>query len=447
LARRLLPLSSVHKGRLIVGAVTGVACLAAALIVPAEMRLPTALIVGCLGLWLTELLPPFAPTLVLLALAPLVLPGLSVPAAQRAVFGWAADPVLALFFGGFVMGSAAHRHGVDERIARWVVQRSGGDARKLTMLLMAGTATLTMWMSNIAAPAMMLGAARPLLSRLESDGVTRRRLLVAIAMAANVAGMSTPLSAGPNGIAIAAVQPQIRVTFAGWMSFALPLVIGLLALTYLLVRPPAGAVSLEAADAATPLSRSAKSLVAIVAATILLWLTEPLHGVPAAVISLALAALLFSLRLVRASDLGGLDWSTLLLIAGGIVIGRLTEHIGLLSLVTSAIDPASMSPLVARLILCGAAAFIAGLMSNTATSALLIPVALQIDPAPSTAILVAVATSLGAPFIISTPANAMVAGEGARSRDLLGPGTILMVVGVVLLAVTGPTVLALWGIH
>jgi sodium-dependent dicarboxylate transporter 2/3/5 len=437
----------VEKGRLIAFAVTGAATLAAALLVPAEMRLPTALIVCCLCLWLTELLPPFAPTLVLLALAPMVLPGVAVPAAQRLVFAWAADPVLALFFGGFVMGAAAHRHGVDERIARWVVQRSAGDARRLTVLLMMGTAVLTMWMSNIAAPAMMLGAARPLLSRLESDGVTRRRLLVAIAMAANVAGMSTPLSAGPNGIAIAAVQSQVRVTFAGWLTFALPLVAGLLAVTYLLVRPAPVAVSLGTDEPAAPLSRSAKALVAIVSATIVLWLTEPLHGVPAAVVSLALAALLFSLRLVHASDLGRIDWSTLFLIAGGILMGRLTEHTGLLSLVTTAIDPASLSPLVARLILCGAAAFIAGLMSNTATSALLIPVALRIDPAPSTAILVALATSLGVPFIISTPANAMVAGEGARSRDLLLPGTVLMIVGVVLLAVTGPTVLALWGIR
>ncbi len=437
----------MNKRRRVAGVTTAAASLIAALLVPAEMRLPTALIVGCLGLWLSELLPPFAPTLVLLALAPMVLSGTTIPAAQRAVFAWAADPVLALFFGGFVMGAAATRHGVDERIARWVIRRSAGDARRLTLLLMAGTAALTMWMSNVAAPAMMLAAARPLLARLESDGLPRRRLLVAIAMAANVAGMSTPLSAGPNGIAIAAVQSQVRVTFAGWMTFALPLVVGLLALAYLLVRPPRGTISLGAEEAATPLSREAKSFIAIVAATIILWLTEPLHGVPAAVISLALAALLFSLRLAHGSDLRRLDWSTLFLIAGGILVGRLTEHAGLLALVTSGIDPASMSPLVARLILCGAAAFIAALMSNTATSALLIPVALQIDPAPSTAILVAVATSLGAPFVISTPANAMMAGEGARSRDLLGPGAVLMVVGVVTLAVTGPTVLALWGIR
>jgi solute carrier family 13 (sodium-dependent dicarboxylate transporter), member 2/3/5 len=437
----------VNKGRLFAGAATGAASVAAALLVPAEMKLPTALIVCCLGLWLTELLPPFAPTLVLLAVAPMVVPGMSVSAAQRTVFAWAADPVLALFFGGFVMGSAAHRHGVDEKIARWVVERSVGDVRRLTLLLMVGTAILTMWMSSVAAPAMMLGAARPLLARLEADGLTRRRLLVAIAMAANVAGMSTPLSAGPNGIAIAAVQSEVRVTFAGWMTFALPLVVGLLALAYLMVRPPPGVIALEANGPPAPISHSAMHFVTIVIATIALWLTEPLHGVPSAVVSLGLAALLFSSRLVHASDLGRIDWSTLLLIAGGILLGRLTEHIGLLSLIANAVDPASLSPLLARLILCGAAAFIAALMSNTATSALLIPIALQIDPSPSTAILVAVATSLGAPFIISTPVNAMVAGEGARSRDLLIPGAVLMVVGVVLLATTGPAVLALWGIR
>ena len=435
----------MSKGRLLAGAVTAAASLAALLAVPGEMRLPAGLIVVCLGLWLTELLPPFAPTLVLLALAPLLLPG-RLPDAQRTVFGWAADPVLGLFFGGFVLGAAARRHGIDVRIARWVVRKSAGDARRLTLMLMAGTATLTMWMSSVAGPAMMLSAAKPVLAQLDAKGTARARLLVGIAMAANVAGMSTPLSAGPNGIAIAAIESQVRVTFAGWLTFAFPLVLGLLFIAYVLVRPPTDVIMIEPDSSLEPLTRSAKILVAVVMFAIGLWLAEPLHGVPASVVSLGLAALLFSSKLVRSADLARIDWSTLLLIAGGILVGRLTENCGLLALLAGSIDGTSLTPFMARLLICGAAAFIAALMSNTATSALLIPVALQIEPSPSTAILVAVATSLGAPFVISTPANAMVAGEGAQARDILGPGAVLMVVGVVLLAATGPAVLRLWGI-
>lgn len=52
------------------------------------------------------------------------------------------------------------------------------------------------------------------------------------------------------------------------------------------------------------------------------------------------------------------------------------------------------------------------------------PVGSWIAPAPSTAILVAISASLGIPFVISTPPNAMVYGEGGIAfYDLSGTGT------------------------
>lgn len=59
-----------------------------------------------------------------------------------------------------------------------------------------------------------------------------------------------------------------------------------------------------------------------------------------------------------------------------------------------------------------ASALLSALMSNTATVTMLIPLAANLDPNPSTAVLIAIAASLGAPFVISTPPNAMVYGEG-----------------------------------
>lgn len=427
---------------------TAVVTLAAALLAPFEMRLPAALIAACIALWLTEALPPFAPTLVLMACAPLVLHDTSPAAAQKTVLAWAADPVLALFFGGFVIGGAMRRHGVDARVAQAIVRRSRGDVRSLTALLMGGTAALSMWMSNVAAAAMMIAAARPALDLLKDDPKTRRRVLVALAMAANVAGLATPLGSGPNGIAIAAVEAHTRVTFGGWMLFGVPLTLGLLTVTYLLLRPAAARIPAAASPSEqTPLTTPAKCVVGLVAATIVVWLSEPLHGVPAAVVSLALAAALFASGLLDESDLERIDWSTLLLIAGGVMLGKLTEHTGLLDLATSSLTDAPWPPVAIRLVLCATAAVLAALMSNTATAALLIPIAMKLDPSPSAAILIAVATSLGVLFVISTPPNAMVVGEGVESRDLLRPGLVILVGGVVLVATTGPFVLALFGIR
>ena len=97
--------------------------------------------------------------------------------------------------------------------------------------------------------------------------------------------------------------------------------------------------------------------------------------------------------------------------------------------------------------LCLATALLSALMSNTAAVTMLIPLAAAIDPAPSTTILIAIAASLGIPFVISTPPNAMVYGEGGITfYDLAVPGFILMILGCILVSTTGPLVLNLAGI-
>lgn len=77
------------------------------------------------------------------------------------VLGWSAEPVLALFLGGFALGAAARRHGIDARIAQTALRLSGGRRLALVALTAAATALLSMWMSNIAAAAMMLSAVQP----------------------------------------------------------------------------------------------------------------------------------------------------------------------------------------------------------------------------------------------------------------------------------------------
>lgn len=85
-------------------------------------------------------------------------------------------------------------------------------------------------------------------------------------------------------------------------------------------------------------------------------------------------------------------------------------------------------------------------MSNTGTATLLVPLAMTVSATPSAAVLVAVAASLGTPFVISTPSNAMAFGAGLRARDLLIPELVIMVAACLLVAVTGPWVLRAVGI-
>jgi sodium-dependent dicarboxylate transporter 2/3/5 len=124
------------------------------------------------------------------------------------------------------------------------------------------------------------------------------------------------------------------------------------------------------------------------------------------------------------------------------VLGRLAETSGLLEAVAQNAGTNAL-PIPVRIAgFVVIAAVMAALMSNTASAAMLIPLALGLGLPPSIAVLIAIGTSFGVPFTISSPPNAMAYGEGGLSaRDLLRIGLPLMIVGCLLVGLTGPWVL------
>lgn len=404
----------------------------------------------CLLLWLGELAPVWVPTVILWTLTPLLLGALDEQFGAMRVLAWSADPVLALFFGGFALAAAASRHGADRAVAALAIRLSRGDARRLVALIAIATAGLSMWMSNIAAAALMFGALQPMLQTDGLDARHRRALLLSVALAADFGGIATPIGSGPNGIAMAAVAPLHAVGFLEWMVFGVPLTTGLLAAALLLISwrlRLAGRVALmESPDAAPPYGRL-RTLGIVFLIVIALWLTEPLHGVRAWIIALVGAGALMAARLIGWRDVLRMDWPTLVLIAGGIALGALLEQSGIVTIATERMPFDEVGPVLRLLVLCLISALLSALMSNTAAATFLIPVALSVLPVPSTAIIIAVASSLGVPFVISTPPNAMAAGRGLQSGDLIVPGLILMVGGCILIALTGPSVLGAVGIR
>ena len=437
--------------RIGLGALAAAALVLCAAAAALDWSLPArAAIIGgvCVALWLSEWVPVWVPTLIVWGATPLLLGRFGVEFQPLRVLAWSADPVLVLFFGGFALAAAASRQGADRSVAALALRFSHGHAMRTIALAAFATAALSMWMSNIAAAALMLGAFKPVLDEEPPGGSLRRGLLLAIALAADVGGIATPIGSGPNGIAIAAVERYRPITFVHWMAFGVPLALGLVVAVLVLVAVwirPAGQVRLPPGSLHGPPGR-VRALGAVFGATVLLWLTEPVHGVRAWMVALAAAGALLVLGLLRPRDLLGLDWSTLVLIAGGIALGALLDRSGLMRELAERLPFASAPPTLRILGLCLLSASLSALMSNTGTATLLVPLAMTVAATPSAAVLVAVAASLGAPFVISTPPNAMAFGAGLRARDLLVPGLVIMVAGCLLVALTGPWVLRAVGI-
>ena len=437
--------TDVNRFRLLVSAVIGsVAVITSLMLIPDPLQAKAVAIASlCLVLWLTEAVPAFVPSFLLLALIPICLDG--VPYRLSSVMKWMADPVLLLFLGGFSLGVAAQRYGIDAAITGLAIRWSGGHRLRLLALVMLSTAMLSMWMSNTAAAAMMIAALRPLFVTSGSENQMRVVLLLGIAIAANLGGMATPIGSPPNAIAVATLTGEQHVTLLGWMMFGLPIMLVLLVMSFFLLllfhRVGSGSF-ISTQPQATPVGIKgfgAWMVVLVFSAMVLAWLSEPLHGLSVSLVAVCGTVVLFGSGLLSPKDLQRIDWSTLILIAGGLGLGQLLQESGAIAALTSSIDWSSMSGSVRIAILIFLGSMMSAVMSNTATATMIIPLAYAIDPSPSTPILVALGTSLGMPFMISTPPNALVYGEGGiRMRDLLWPGLIIMLVGCLLLSLIEP---------
>ncbi|HEY0656989.1 MAG TPA: DASS family sodium-coupled anion symporter [Pyrinomonadaceae bacterium] len=427
-------------------------------LIDSQIYARTVTITGvCLILWLSESVPSFVPTFLLLTLIPLLLTPIDAKFNLSNTLSWAVDPVLALFLGGFAVGVAAERYGLDQRLARASLKSAGNSFSKFLLLVIILTAFLSMWMSNIAATALMIACLHPVVNNFNPDHLIRRILLVGVALGANLGGIATPVGTGPNAIAIASIATIQRISFLEWMIFAFPLAAGMLALGYFVLVTRLKLHKEELADFTGFLSedesekkkfsKSEIGFLIVLTVTILLWLGEPLHGVPAGTVSLGATCILFLSGLLKKEDLSKIDWSTLLLIAGGITLGKLLEQSGLVSVLAEGVAWQSIHPTLILFLLCLVSAMLSALMSNTATVVMLIPLASALFHQPSISILIAIAASFGIPFVISTPPNAMVYGEGGlKFNDLFLPGIFLMILGCLIISLTGQAVLNFVGI-
>ncbi|HLM60713.1 MAG TPA: SLC13 family permease [Pyrinomonadaceae bacterium] len=176
-----------------------VAIIAPPIFIDSPIFARTVMISGvCLILWLSESVPSFVPTFLLLTLIPLFLSPLNAKFNLSNTLTWAVDPVLALFLGGFAIGVATEKYGFDQLLARASLRTAGNSLPKFLLLVILLTAFLSMWMSNIAAAALMIACLRPLMTNFEPNHILRRVLLVGIALGADLGGIATPIGTGPD---------------------------------------------------------------------------------------------------------------------------------------------------------------------------------------------------------------------------------------------------------
>jgi len=201
-------------------------------------------------------------------------------------------------------------------------------------------------------------------------------------------------------------------------------------------------------DLSSSFDRSPAAIVfyVVAGATVMLWLTEPLHGISSSTVGFVPVVALLATQVMGGDDIKALQWPVLWLVAGGIALGAGIGATGLdtwlLGLVAWEALPLTL--LVLLLVVVGLG--LSTVISNSATANLLVPLALSLAtglPIDATAIgvIVALACALAMALPISTPPNAVAYATGEVDTTAMATnGLLIGGVGAMLLATVLPWV-------
>jgi sodium-dependent dicarboxylate transporter 2/3/5 len=435
----------------------GPAWFAITLLVPAPAALSaaawhTAGLAGWMAVWwLTATVPLEATALLPIALLPVlgVVPLTDITASY-------ADPIIFLFLGGFFMAATLERWGLHKRFALATVRTVGTGGPRVVLAFMIASAVASMWISNTATTIMMLPIALAVVRAAEDEGGgLSTALLLGIAYAASIGGVSTLIGTPPNAIFAGAARELLGmdIGFAEWMAMALPIAIPMLVGCWaLLVRlfgvrgeVPGLADYVERERSALgPMVGGERFVLAVFACTAAAWiLREPkvlghlripgladlLPGISDAGIAIMAAVVLFVVPLRRQRVRFALDWESarrvpwgiLLLFGGGLALARAFEVSGLTEWLGGRLIGLRGVPL--PLVVAATATlfvFLTELTSNTATAALGMPLMVGVAaglgmPALPLMMTAALAASMAFMLPVATPPNAIVFGSGRIS--------------------------------
>jgi sodium-dependent dicarboxylate transporter 2/3/5 len=378
---------------------------------------------------------------------------------------------------------------VDRRIAYGALAIRGVGSSAVRILLVYGAVctTLSMWISNTAATAMMFPIGLSILAHLsrtspDKDKVRRFALgmMLITSFGSSIGGMGTPVGTPPNLIGIGMLERivGVEVSFFSWMAIGVPIVVMLFA--YLVTQFYVSSVrGFDVAEGSTELvhrelerlgARTAGQRNVLIAfgITIVLWIAPGLLAIagldqsafargyaahmPEGVAAMIGACLLFVLPVdwrerrftLTWDEAVKIDWGITLLYGGGLALGEMTFSTGLAQAIGEAVTTwlPSQSPLALTLLFTGAAIVVSEAASNTASANMVVPIAIAVSQAagvrPIEPVLGAtLGASMGFMMPVSTAPNAIVYSSGyVPIGKMMRHGVFLDIVAFVIIVAT-----------
>ena len=419
--------------------------------------------------WATEAIPVAVTALLPLALFPLI----GIVSFKEAAIPYA-NPNIYLFLGGFMLALAIERSGLHKRMALHMIIAAGSSGPKLIAGFMTIAALISMFVMNTSTTLMLLPIGLAVCSVVSNTipGLTEKEityfdtsLMLGIAYAATIGGMSTLVGTAPNIVFSAFMQETygIEISMIDWMTLGVPLAIVMLYSAWIVltkyVFPTSFITSNETKlylknmlNEQGPLSKDEIKISIIFGLTAIAWMLRTVldnyqmfSGLTDAGIAIISAILLFMIpstsnkgELLDWSDSDKLPWGLLILFGGGLSIAAQINSSGLGIWIGEGLSVLStVPPIFLILALAALIIFLTEVTSNVATTSTFLPVfgavAVGIGVLPvSLTVPVCLAASCAFMLPVATPPNAIVYGSGKFTiATMMKAGFALNIIGIV----------------
>jgi sodium-dependent dicarboxylate transporter 2/3/5 len=433
-----------------------------------------ALVIWMLTWWITEFMP-----LPVTSMLPLVmLPTFSIVPMSSVIVPYSSS-VIFLFLGGFIIALALEKWTLHRRIALFILKMMGGKADNIVLGFVIASAFLSMWISNTATAVMMLPIILSVVDMISKNTNEDPKniknlkisMLLGMAYGANIGGMGTLIGTPPNAILAGYLRStyNLEIGFLDWMLFAIPVVVIMLSLMYILVTKLVYPNKMGYIESFTQMvgkelkdmgsmKREERITLALFCSAAFLWITRSainsLFDINLGDTSIAIfISILFFViptskksgeRLLEWKDTAKLPWGVLLLFGGGLSIASALSGTGILNLFAgfiTSIDGLSLSMLSVVLLLIIVS--LTELMSNTALATIFLPVIASIgisfglNPVVFAAPMI-LAMSCVFSLPMGTPPNAVIFASGElKISNMVKVGFILDPLAVGVLSVIG----------
>ena len=426
--------------------------------------------------WATEAVP-----IAVTALLPIVVfPLLGISTIQQATSPFA-NKVVYLFLGGFMVAFAMQRWDLHRRIALTVLQYAGSNGRTLVGGFMFASALLSMWVMNTSTTMMLLPIAVSVVTVIHStvqglDDQAKKNfqyaLLLGVAYASSIGGMSTLVGTAPNAMFAAFMYETyaVEIDFARWMLVGIPVTLIMLPLAWLILtrivfrvdfRNSAEGIQLlktmkdDMGNITVPEIRVGIVFVAMAA----FWMLRPvlvkipgLEALDDTGIAMAGGIALFLIPsgdksdplLLRWQYVEKLPWGILILFGGGLSLAGAVSRTGLAEWLGTNLEVIANLPLPLLVIISAALiVFLTELTSNIGTTATFMPVvgaiAIEAGVDPLMVLVpVVIAASCAFMLPVATPPNAIVFGSGLLTiPKMMRAGVALNIIAIIVVSVIG----------